>query len=104
MFKGTVVVIDNGTHMTRAGLAGDRSPRVIIPTVVGHPSNQASTEDTCNTKVCVGDEALTMREKMTLTYPIQRGSITDWDDMTKIWDHCFTALHTNPRECVVMLT
>lgn len=32
-----VIVIDNGSGMTKAGMSSDREPRVIFPTVVGRP-------------------------------------------------------------------
>ena len=31
------VVIDNGTGMIKAGIAGDEAPKVYFPTVVGTP-------------------------------------------------------------------
>ena len=31
------VVIDNGTGMIKAGIAGDEAPKVYFPTVVGYP-------------------------------------------------------------------
>jgi actin-related protein len=33
----TAVVIDNGTGMCKAGLAGDDAPRSVFKTVVGRP-------------------------------------------------------------------
>lgn len=37
----------------------------------------------------VGEEALAKRGVLTLTYPIEHGIVTDWDDMEAIWNYCF---------------
>ena len=37
----------------------------------------------------VGDEAQNKREMLSLSYPIERGIVTNWDDMEKIWNHVF---------------
>jgi len=37
MAENQVVVIDNGTGMIKAGIAGEEAPRVNFPTLVGYP-------------------------------------------------------------------
>merc|ERR1719270_2646481 len=37
----------------------------------------------------VGDEAQAKRGILTLTYPIANGIISAWNDMEKIWHHCY---------------
>jgi len=40
-----------------------------------------------------------------LSYPIEEGIVNDWDDMEKIWSHCFTnEFKMHPEEHNVMLT
>jgi actin len=42
---------------------------------------------------------------LTLKYPIERGIVTNWDDMEKIWYHTFyNELHIPPEEHPVLLT
>lgn len=42
---------------------------------------------------------------MTLKNPIEHGIITNWDDMEKIWYHCFyNELRVTPDEHSVLLT
>ena len=37
----------------------------------------------------MGDEAQSKRGVLTLKYPIERGIVTNWDDMERIWHHTF---------------
>lgn len=65
------VVIDNGSYTIKAGYAGDRIPRLTIPTAIGREDG----------KVLVGDEC---KDKPNLEYPIQRGVIKNWDAMIEV--------------------
>ena len=45
------------------------------------------------------------RGAVTLTYPIERGIITNWEDMEKVWHHTFyNVLQALPEEHPVLLT
>jgi len=42
---------------------------------------------------------------LTLKYPIEHGTVTNWDDMVKIWHHCFcNELRVDPKEFNVLMT
>ncbi|MFF0613548.1 actin, cytoplasmic 2 [Nocardia tengchongensis] len=99
------VVIDSGTDSIKAGFSGDAAPRVVFPNLVGWPKQSAVTAGTARKGMYVGAEALAESDILTLSYPIARGPIFDWDDMTTVWRHTFAdQLRVNPQEHPVLLT
>ena len=85
--------------MFKDGFAGDDAPRAVFPTIIGRP-RQKGLED-----FYIGEEAQTNRRMLNLTYPIQRGIVTNWEDMEKIWHYTFyNQLQVEPQERRVLLT
>ncbi len=98
------VVIDNGTGMIKAGMAGDEAPKAYFPTVVGYVKfNKIIGTDR---KDCaIGDDAIQKKGLLSLKYPLENGIVQNWSDMEKIWRYCyFDQLKTDPEIHPVLLT
>merc|ERR1712167_417803 len=99
------IIIDNGSGVIKAGFSGDNQPSVKFPSIVGRPRSkqqmlgvEAKDED-------IGDEAQKMRGVLNLNYPIESGIVTNWDDMEKVWEYCFSnELRVDASEHRVLLT
>ncbi|XP_038060660.1 actin-85C-like [Patiria miniata] len=105
----TSVVIDSGSGIFKAGFGGELAPEAVFPTVVGRPlysdSSQAEDAKQQDTDCFIGDQAQQKREILSLRYPIERGIITDWDEMEKIWHHTFAnELCVAPEDYDVLLS
>jgi actin beta/gamma 1 len=91
--------------MCKAGMAGDDSPRAVFPSIIGTPNHKSIMVGMGEKQIYVGEEAQAKRGVLKLAYPIAHGIIENYDDMEKIWHHCFyNELRLNPAEHRVLLT
>lgn len=100
------IIIDNGSGMCKAGFAGEDAPRTVFPAIVGRPrSDTAMIGGGCK-KEYIGDEAIKMMGVLDLSHPIKTGNVENWEDMEKVWHHCFyNELRIAPEEAEgVLLT
>lgn len=99
------IVLDNGSGMCKAGFSGDDAPRAVFPCVVGHAKHDMAMVGLCDEDTYIGDEAQIRRGVLTISYPLDHGVVTNWDDMEKVWHYAFyNELRVNPEEHPVMLT
>ncbi|RUS84740.1 hypothetical protein EGW08_007482, partial [Elysia chlorotica] len=80
----SAIVMDVGSASCKIGFAGDDDPKCVLPTVVGKPKHKFE-----ESRQFVGYEAQSKKALLSLSSPVQRGIVTDWDDMRAIWDHVF---------------
>ncbi|CAK9033312.1 unnamed protein product, partial [Durusdinium trenchii] len=104
IYEKPAVIIDNGSGHVKAGVAGEEAPRCIFPAVVGKPKHGAMMPGTDKKDYYLGEEAVSRRGVLTLSYPIEHGVVKDWSEMEKVWHHTFfDALRVNPEDqaCIV---
>jgi actin len=86
----------------QAGFAGDDAPGSEFACVVGRPRGQRPGD--AHSDPYVGDEAESKGGVLTLSYPIERGIVTNWDDMEMLWHHAFfNELRVAPEDRSVLL-
>jgi actin-related protein len=105
MSEEKAIVIDNGSGVIKAGFSGDNQPSVKFPSIVGYPRSDKQMVGVESKAEYIGDEAQKMRGVLNLKYPIESGIVTEWAQMEKVWDYCFSnELRVDPAEHKIMLT
>lgn len=70
------VVIDNGSGVIKAGLAGSREPQFVYPDIVGRAKGLTGVEGA--QEVCVGDQAEQRRNSLSIRYRLLPAGRTRW--------------------------
>ncbi|XP_045790138.1 actin-related protein 6 [Trifolium pratense] len=103
MSTTTVVVLDNGGGLIKAGFGGERDPSVILPNCLYKPltSKKWLHPNPLNTTTTT-EQDLT---SASVRRPIDRGYLINPDLQRDIWSHLFTSiLHINPSQSSLLLT
>ncbi|XP_036618543.1 actin, clone 302-like isoform X2 [Trichosurus vulpecula] len=101
----SAVIFDGGSRFFKVGFGGEQSPRFVFPCMVGRYKRQNVMRGMDARDTFIGNEVTEKRGKLTVKYPVERGIITNWDDMEKIWHHAFyNVLHIDPEEHPLMVT
>lgn len=89
------VILDCGSNTFKAGLSGESEPALLLPTNVALDKNLESR---------IGINGQDRSDILKLTCPVNRGFVTNWDDMEKIWSFIFDELKIDPINQPVFLT
>jgi actin-related protein len=99
----TIANFNDQTDACAKGFAGDKEPCAVSPSIVGRP--RYPTVDPAIQSRFRGEEAQSKRGTVMLKFPVERGIVTNWDDMESIWHHIFyDELRVAPEEHPVLLT
>eukprot|EP01060_Flectonema_neradi_P039398 TRINITY_DN8667_c0_g1_i1.p1 TRINITY_DN8667_c0_g1~~TRINITY_DN8667_c0_g1_i1.p1 ORF type:complete len:285 (+),score=45.75 TRINITY_DN8667_c0_g1_i1:62-916(+) len=99
------VVIDNGTGTIKAGFGGEEMPARLLQNVVGRPKHpNVMSGGVLQGDLFVGDLVEHHRGILSLSYPMEHGSVNNWSDMEAVWNHMFGLLNVPIREHPVLLT
>jgi actin, other eukaryote len=82
------IVVDIGSHTTRAGLSGHDYPKVIEETVVGRP-RLAGAVTLDHKDLYIGREAIEKRDILELSRPVKYSIVQNWEEVDKIYHHIF---------------
>jgi len=88
-----VVVCDNGTGLVKCGYANSQYPDYCFPSIVGRPQlkSKIKTRDKeIELKdIMCGDEAAEARQYLDINYPMEAGTVQNWEDMYHLWDYIY---------------
>ncbi|EDQ87060.1 uncharacterized protein MONBRDRAFT_35236 [Monosiga brevicollis MX1] len=100
------VVIDNGSGIIKAGMAGESHPSVICSSFVGRPKHTRVMTGGLEGDVFMGKKAQEHRGLLSIKYPMEHGIVEDWKDMDRIWNYVYSkeGLGVQPDEHPVLLT
>ncbi|KAJ1884136.1 centractin- actin- protein of the dynactin complex [Kickxella alabastrina] len=99
------VVIDNGSGVIKAGFAGDDQPKSFFSSSVGRPKHLRMMAGAVEGDHFIGRQAEELRGLLKVSYPLEHGVVTDWEDMEKIWSYIYNdELKTLSEEHPVLLT
>jgi len=104
-FDLPAVVLDNGSGYIKGGLAGEDSPKVLLPTIIGKPKMPGIMVGMDQKEYYVGHEAVDKAKFLNMSQPIQYGQIENNDDIKEIWKHVFfQEMNVLPKEHRIVCT
>ena len=93
------VIIESGSGFIKAGFSGEENPRFISPMMIGRPKKPNPELKTCYCGDAVNDK----RGLLKIEKPIEKGQITNWDNIETIWsDTFYSQLRKVPEETLTL--
>ncbi|KII67611.1 Actin-like protein 6A [Thelohanellus kitauei] len=100
------IVVDIGSHSTKAGWGGQDRPEIDIPTVLGHRAQKKFNfaDVKYPNYLCGVNHVNAQIEEMEIVSPIKNGAVIDWTAFEALLNHVFSyELRILPDEHPVML-
>jgi actin len=99
------IILDIGQFSSKVGFAGEDSPSLVFLTMVGKPKyqNLDAQYGGQEQELYVGTEIESLG-LYKISYPIEKGKITDWDQFEKIIEYIFYNLKVDPTLVNVLFT
>ncbi|KTW26481.1 hypothetical protein T552_02962 [Pneumocystis carinii B80] len=96
----SAIVLDPGSQHTRAGYAGEDTPKCVIE------SSYGLLVENNNSEIVFGDNSIhAPRAGMEIKNPMLDGIVHDWDIVSKIWLYAIkTSLRVDPTEHPLLVT
>ena len=91
------IIMAIGSSLIQIGFLNQELPCKLIPAVIGRPktSEKVLQNDEEEEEEFIGDEALSKKGILELSYPMENGKIWDWNDITKIWKFSVNSVLSN---------
>jgi len=84
------VIIDNGSGIIKAGLAGQDQPKCQLPSIVGRPKHSRVMAGAVEGDSFIGNRAQELRGILSISYPMEHGVVKNWQDMERIWQYVYS--------------
>jgi len=99
------IVLDIGSHKSRAGFAGEDGPRTELPSVIGEPKQKKTMVGMGSRELFFGEEAMIRRGLLKTRSVVKNGLIANFDD----WEMLVTQILHNelrvaPEEHAVLFS
>lgn len=93
------VVGDVGTSRSKFGLAGEDTPTLVLPTVVGRkpPLAAADANDKQQQQPYILGDLHHARD-VDVLHPIEACAVANWEALEQVWKHAFEHLRVSPEE------
>ncbi len=78
------LVLDIGSYHIKAGFAGDHTPKLISPTLIGYPKHPGIMIGMDQKDFYTGHDAKAKKHFLNLSEPVVNGAVTNFDELSKI--------------------
>jgi len=107
--EAETIIMDIGSGAIKAGFARNDQPKCYVPMIVGKPKEDIVMVGMDQKEFYFGEEAISKKSMLDITYPVQKGIIPDdhcMDMLEKIFEHQIfnQELRVSPEDHKIMLT